>query len=126
MLYCPLCYERVHTVRYNGAVEGATTCFQCEQCGYRYALPWGRTWAQPVHPWAALNEQEARQSTASRDRTADPLLLGTETPGQETSQVRCERCGARRASFYQLQTRSADEPMTTFYRCLECGNQWRE
>jgi DNA-directed RNA polymerase subunit M/transcription elongation factor TFIIS len=54
------------------------------------------------------------------------VVLGAESAGQETSQVRCERCGARKASFYQLQTRSADEPMTTFYRCLECGAQWRE
>ena len=35
-------------------------------------------------------------------------------------------CTNRRAYFYQLQTRSADEPMTTFYRCTECAHQWKE
>lgn len=35
-------------------------------------------------------------------------------------------CGGEKAYFYQLQIRSADEPMTTFYKCTKCGNQWRE
>ena len=42
--------------------------------------------------------------------------------------VQCTKdgCTNRRAYFYQLQTRSADEPMTTFYRCTECAHQWKE
>ena len=30
----------------------------------------------------------------------------------------CKKCGKRKCNFYQLQTRSADEPMTTFVNCL--------
>lgn len=26
---------------------------------------------------------------------------------------------------FQVQTRSADEPMTTFVLCNECGNRWK-
>ena len=37
-----------------------------------------------------------------------------------------EGCTNRKAYFFQLQTRSADEPMTTFYRCTECAYQWKE
>lgn len=37
-----------------------------------------------------------------------------------------ELCDNRRAYFFQLQTRSADEPMTTFYRCTKCAFQWKE
>ena len=38
----------------------------------------------------------------------------------------CRRCKSDNVSFYQLQTRSADEPMTTFCTCSNCGLQWRE
>lgn len=42
--------------------------------------------------------------------------------------VTCEKCNNRGAYFMQLQIRSADEPMTTFYKCtnFSCGFQWRE
>lgn len=38
----------------------------------------------------------------------------------------CGRCKQRRCTYYQLQTRSADEPMTTFITCLNCGKRWRQ
>ncbi len=37
----------------------------------------------------------------------------------------CKKCKKRKCTFYQLQTRSADEPMTTFVNCLVCGNTWK-
>ena len=37
----------------------------------------------------------------------------------------CKKCGKRKCTFYQLQTRSADEPMTTFVDCQVCGNSWK-
>ncbi|KAJ1736436.1 AAA+-type ATPase [Coemansia sp. Benny D160-2] len=43
----------------------------------------------------------------------------------ETNQFKCSRCGKRRCSFYQMQTRSADEPMTTFVTCLACDHRWK-
>ena len=30
-----------------------------------------------------------------------------------------------KCTYYQLQTRSADEPMTTFVTCINCGNRWK-
>jgi transcription elongation factor S-II len=42
-----------------------------------------------------------------------------------TNAFPCRRCGAKKATFYQMQTRSADEPMTTFIKCLNCGNKWK-
>ena len=37
----------------------------------------------------------------------------------------CYKCKARKCTYYQLQTRSSDEPMTTFVSCLNCGNRWK-
>uniref|UniRef100_A0A0N5AHC6 DNA-directed RNA polymerase subunit n=1 Tax=Syphacia muris TaxID=451379 RepID=A0A0N5AHC6_9BILA len=59
----------------------------------------------------------------------DEVLGG---PGAwENAQItdeRCPKCGGDRAYFMQLQTRSADEPMTVFYRCAnsECAHRWKE
>jgi len=38
----------------------------------------------------------------------------------------CSRCKKKsKCDYYQMQTRSADEPMTTFVNCLECGKHWK-
>lgn len=46
----------------------------------------------------------------------------------EEGEFTCPRCKGNRASYYQLQTRSGDEAMTTFLSCLnpECRNRWKE
>lgn len=49
---------------------------------------------------------------------------------QDNGTFTCMKCrGARRpasrTTYYQLQTRGADEPMTVFVLCHECGNEWR-
>ena len=42
-----------------------------------------------------------------------------------TDEFKCYRCKKSKCTYYQLQTRSADEPMTTFITCLVCGNRWK-
>jgi DNA-directed RNA polymerase subunit M/transcription elongation factor TFIIS len=37
----------------------------------------------------------------------------------------CNRCKSKKTTYYQLQTRSADEPMTTFVSCLNCDKNWK-
>ena len=44
----------------------------------------------------------------------------------QAGQFTCRKCGGSKTSHYQMQTRSADEPMTVFVCCLKCGNRWRE
>jgi len=41
------------------------------------------------------------------------------------SEFKCRKCKSNNCSHYQMQTRSADEPMTTFVNCMDCGNRWR-
>ncbi|MFX1286150.1 MAG: transcription factor S [Promethearchaeota archaeon] len=50
--------------------------------------------------------------------------LGIET--MPTANVNCEKCSNNEAVYWQLQTRSADEAETTFYRCKRCGHTWRD
>jgi len=43
----------------------------------------------------------------------------------ETDAFQCSRCKQRKCIYRQAQTRSADEPMTTFVTCTVCGNKWK-
>jgi len=47
-------------------------------------------------------------------------------PEAMTDVFKCRKCGSRSCSYYEVQTRSADEPMTQFINCLDCGNHWRQ
>ncbi len=44
---------------------------------------------------------------------------------QEDGIFKCGRCKSLKTTYYQMQTRSADEPMTTFVTCTNCFNRWK-
>ena len=41
-------------------------------------------------------------------------------------EVKCRKCGSRRVTKTELQTRSSDEGATTFYRCIKCQSRWKK
>jgi len=42
-----------------------------------------------------------------------------------TDMFTCKKCRSKRCTYYELQTRSADEPATIFVTCLDCGKHWK-
>lgn len=42
-----------------------------------------------------------------------------------TDRFTCSKCKHKKVSYYQMQTRSADEPLTTFCTCENCNNRWK-
>ena len=72
---------------------------------------------QELYPekWKSLIEEKIK-----RDQNEGKVDLSA-----ATDEFYCFRCKKRKCSYYQMQTRSADEPMTTFVTCLLCGNNWR-
>lgn len=42
-----------------------------------------------------------------------------------TDMFTCRKCKSKRCTYYELQTRSADEPATIFVTCLDCGKNWK-
>ena len=42
-----------------------------------------------------------------------------------TDMYTCKKCKSKKCTYYELQTRSADEPATIFVTCLDCGKHWK-
>ncbi|KAI9485568.1 MAG: transcription elongation factor S-II [Benjaminiella poitrasii] len=74
-------------------------------------------------------EEMASEEAQARDRKlAEEALFkarGAESAQAETDMFKCGKCGGRKCTYFQMQTRSADEPMTTFVTCVGCGNHWK-
>ncbi len=73
--------------------------------------------AEGMYPekWQAILEKEVMLSQSAYEDTQVSMA----------SDITCGKCKKNRITYYELQTRSADEPMTCFYRCLTCGNRWK-
>jgi transcription elongation factor S-II len=72
---------------------------------------------QELYPakWASLIEAKTKRDKNKFETT---MAAATDT-------FTCRNCKKNRCTYYQLQTRSADEPMTTYVSCLECGKRWK-
>ncbi|KAK7047744.1 transcription elongation factor TFIIS [Paramarasmius palmivorus] len=73
-----------------------------------------------------LHENQSPQETTEKiQQENSSASLGAEEQQAETDAFQCARCKQRKCRYRQAQTRSADEPMTTFVTCINCGNKWR-
>ena len=68
----------------------------------------------PTH-WKVLIDQKIK-------RDASKFTTNIEA---STDMFTCKRCKSKRCTYYELQTRSADEPATIFVTCLDCGKHWK-
>ena len=57
-------------------------------------------------------------------QSANDEFLYSRTAGIKTSEYKCNRCKEKNCTYYQLQVRCSDEPMTTFINCLNCNHKW--
>jgi transcription elongation factor S-II len=71
----------------------------------------------PTGPYALVKEK-------LRVEDLHKYALNNENENYE-GMFKCGKCKSRKTTYYQMQTRSADEPMTTFVTCKNCGNHWK-
>jgi len=66
--------------------------------------------------WTVLLDQKAKRDKLKYEMKQEAM----------TDAFKCRKCGSRDCSYYEVQTRSADEPMTQFINCLNCGCRWKQ
>ena len=81
-----------------------------------------------AHKLAFMSHQDMQpekwDALLEAKKTRDACLYEPQIDAN-TDNFKCRKCKSTRCSYYQLQTRSADEPMTTFVTCINCGNRWK-
>jgi DNA-directed RNA polymerase subunit M/transcription elongation factor TFIIS len=70
----------------------------------------------PEH-WQELADEQLKRETT---------MLEGSSQEEGSDMFKCRRCGKSKTRYWEMQTRSADEPMTVFIRCLNCGKEWRQ
>lgn len=95
--------------------------------GLREGLLLGSITAQRL---AVMTSAEMASDEVKKEREAfikeginDSALAVAE--GTKSTLIKCGGCGKSNTTYHQAQTRSADEPMTTFVLCNECGKRWK-
>lgn len=111
MKFCPTCESRMKS-RFD---EGVLIC---PKCGYSTNREIGEELAVI-----------SSNSPSSFDGGAGSVLKVVEADKMPnalpTTSADCPKCGNNLAFWWMLQTRSADEATTQFYRCTQCNHTWR-
>ena len=93
-----------------GAGVGGAVRLRCASCPYAYDVVDG-----------------VKQRVDARKKTVDEVLGGDDAwRNVDKTSATCPGCAHDEAYFMQIQIRSADEPMSVFYKCVKCARQWRE
>lgn len=99
MKFCPTCEVRL---------KKSESGLKCPKCNY--------------------SEGDTSTTKKIEEEKVSEFNVLEESEGKETLpsiKIDCEKCGNNEAVWWMLQTRSADEPTTQFYRCTKCNYTWR-
>lgn len=72
---------------------------------------------QEMNPerWSVLIDRKLKRDASKYEKRV----------GSSTDMFTCKKCKSKNCTYYELQTRSADEPATIFVTCLDCGKHWK-
>jgi DNA-directed RNA polymerase subunit M len=112
--FCPECEK---LLRRKKTADGQYI-LKCVACGY--SEDYKKKKKKKKKRSKALEKKIKDTKTRIIDGSEKNLELKPKT------NVECPECGHNEAYYEQFQTRSADEPATTFYECVKCKNRWRE
>eukprot|EP01061_Rhynchopus_euleeides_P004203 TRINITY_DN13493_c0_g1_i1.p1 TRINITY_DN13493_c0_g1~~TRINITY_DN13493_c0_g1_i1.p1 ORF type:complete len:108 (+),score=27.55 TRINITY_DN13493_c0_g1_i1:60-383(+) len=106
MLFCPYCA----TLLLLEQVDGLR--LYCNICGYRCGIT-----------------EDITVRTEMKNRPVFDLLSeggAWRHATKVTAQCKSVECDGDNAYFFEVQTRTAEEPKTKFFKCVSCSHRWRE
>ena len=106
MLFCPTCGNMLVVTQPGGPSSDVVA--MCHTCPYKHTIQDRMTTYVPI------------------ERKVVSDVLGQDWDNAPKIETVCPKCSHRIACYFQIQIRSADEPMTTFYKCMKCGSQWND
>lgn len=104
MLFCPRC----KAILYPKKTTTGKTKMACN-CGYS----------------TKEKEKLILKEKITVDKKDKITIVDKEIKTDPKIKITCPKCGHEEAYYWLLQTRAADEPETTFYKCVKCSHQWR-
>jgi transcription elongation factor S-II len=118
--YAQIYLDRLRTIYINlteGAVDGNNALLNNVKDGSVSVKTLAFMTHQEMQPekWESLIQAKIKTDKSKYDTQQEAM----------TDTFKCRKCYSKKCSYYQMQTRSADEPMTTFVTCLECANRWK-
>ncbi|MHA1207690.1 MAG: transcription factor S [Candidatus Freyarchaeota archaeon] len=109
--FCPQCGSILLPTKN----EEGLTLLKCRKCDYSCELE--KELAGEYKITKEIKHSPRDKTTIIEDEDAIQTM--------PTVKVTCPKCNHNKAVYWQLQTRSADEGSTIFYRCLKCRHTWR-
>ncbi len=77
------------------------------------------------HEAAEYTREELNPDVWGRLKVESLAKLTIKKEVAEDGMFKCNRCKSMKTVYYQVQTRSADEPMTTYVTCTNCDARWK-
>mmetsp|Transcript_10139 Transcript_10139/g.20406 ORF Transcript_10139/g.20406 Transcript_10139/m.20406 type:complete len:111 (-) Transcript_10139:186-518(-) len=109
MWFCPLDGTLLQIV--NGGETSSAHIFSCPTCPYSQQI----------------KDPQIQRTYSSNRKKVDDILGGEKAwENVDRTMAVCPQCSFGEAYFMQMQIRSADEPMSVFYKCVKCSNQWND
>ncbi|KAI9806646.1 MAG: hypothetical protein M1825_006103 [Sarcosagium campestre] len=76
-----------------------------------------------THDELRSTERKAEDERIAKENMNNAMVAHAELSISDS--LTCGKCQQKKVSYSQAQTRSADEPMTTFCECQVCGHRWK-
>lgn len=73
-----------------------------------------------------LRSAEQREKDARIQKENMDKAMVAQAERSISASLQCGKCGQRKVTYTEAQTRSADEPMTLFCTCMNCGKSWKQ